>query len=96
MQVGGPGGPSSLYNPDFKNFAPRVAFAYDPTGKGTTVLSRRIGHVLRCILAGHVSRSHSVQLHLLSGTGLHRNRSSADYVLRARPLGPITAGRRSS
>ncbi len=38
LQVGAPGGPSSLYNKDFNNFAPRVAFAYDLTGKGTTVL----------------------------------------------------------
>ncbi len=38
LQVGGPGGPSSLYNKDFNNFAPRLSFAYDLTGKGTTVL----------------------------------------------------------
>jgi hypothetical protein len=38
LQVGSPGGPSSLYNPDYKNVAPRVAFAYDVTGKGKTVL----------------------------------------------------------
>jgi hypothetical protein len=37
-QVGGPGGPSKLYQPDWKNFAPRVALAWDPTGKGMTVL----------------------------------------------------------
>ncbi len=28
-QVGAGGGPSSLYNKDYNNFAPRVAFAYD-------------------------------------------------------------------
>ena len=38
LQVGGPGGPSSLYNKDYNNFAPRVAFAYDLTSKGTTVI----------------------------------------------------------
>jgi hypothetical protein len=37
-QVGSPGGPSSLYNPDYRNVAPRVAFAYDVTGKGKTVV----------------------------------------------------------
>jgi carboxypeptidase family protein len=38
LQVGSPGGPSQLYNPDYKNVAPRVAFAYDLTGKQKTVL----------------------------------------------------------
>jgi hypothetical protein len=38
LQVGSPGGPSRLYNPDYNNFAPRVGFAYDMTGKGQTVL----------------------------------------------------------
>ena len=37
VQVGS-GGPSNLYNPDYNNFAPRVAFAYDVTGKGRTVV----------------------------------------------------------
>jgi hypothetical protein len=38
LQVGSPGGPGSLYNPDYNNFAPRVALAYDLTGKGHTVV----------------------------------------------------------
>jgi hypothetical protein len=37
-QVGAAGGPSSLYNPDYKNFAPRFGFAYDVFGKGMTVI----------------------------------------------------------
>ncbi|HZE27161.1 MAG TPA: TonB-dependent receptor [Terriglobales bacterium] len=37
-QVGTSGGPSNLYNPDYNNFAPRVAFAYDLTGGGKTVI----------------------------------------------------------
>ncbi len=38
VQVGSPGGPGELYNPDYNNFAPRLAFAYDLTGKGKTVI----------------------------------------------------------
>ena len=38
VQVGSSGGPSKLYNPDYNNFAPRIAFAYDVTGKGKTVI----------------------------------------------------------
>ena len=38
VQVGSAGGPDKLYNPDYNNFAPRAAFAYDLTGRGKTVL----------------------------------------------------------
>ena len=38
VQVGSSGGPSTLYNPDYNNFAPRIAFAYDVTGKAKTVI----------------------------------------------------------
>ena len=38
VQVGTSGGRSNLYNPDYNNFAPRIAFAYDTTGKGKTVI----------------------------------------------------------
>ncbi|HYL14538.1 MAG TPA: TonB-dependent receptor [Terriglobales bacterium] len=38
VQVGGSGGPSNLYEPDYNNFAPRFGFAYDVTGKGKTVV----------------------------------------------------------
>jgi hypothetical protein len=38
VQVGSPGGPGSLYNPDYNNFAPRIGLAYDFTGKGQTVV----------------------------------------------------------
>jgi Carboxypeptidase regulatory-like domain/TonB-dependent Receptor Plug Domain len=38
LQVGSPGGPSGLYNPDYNNFAPRIGMAYDFTGKGQTVI----------------------------------------------------------
>ncbi len=38
VRVGTSGGPSNLYEPDYNNFAPRLAFAYDITGKGKTVI----------------------------------------------------------
>src|SRR6202041_1908755 len=38
VQVGSPGGPGSLYDSDYNNFAPRIGIAYDVTGKGKTVI----------------------------------------------------------
>jgi hypothetical protein len=38
VQIGSPGGPSGLYNPDYHGFAPRIGVAYDVTGKGETVV----------------------------------------------------------
>jgi len=39
----GTNGLSSLYQPDYRNFAPRVSVAYDLTGKGTTVIRSGAG-----------------------------------------------------
>jgi hypothetical protein len=39
----GTNGLSSLYHPDYRNFAPRVSVAYDLTGKGTTVIRSGAG-----------------------------------------------------
>ena len=42
IQVG-PGGLSNLYNPDHKDFSPRVSIAWDATGKGKTVVRAGYG-----------------------------------------------------
>jgi len=41
-QVGQPG-LSKLYDPDYKNFAPRISYSWDPLGKGRTVLRGGFG-----------------------------------------------------
>jgi hypothetical protein len=38
VPIGKAGGPSTLYNPDHNNFAPRLSVAYDLTGRGRTVV----------------------------------------------------------
>src|SRR5271157_2206329 len=43
VQVGGNGGPSSLYNKDYNNFGPRVSLAYDMFGDGRTVVRAGYG-----------------------------------------------------
>jgi carboxypeptidase family protein len=38
VQQGSPSVGNTIYKPDYKNFSPRLGFAYDVTGKGTTVI----------------------------------------------------------
>ncbi len=45
----GRNGVSGPYNPDHKNFAPRLGFAWDATGKGNTVLRGGVGLVYETI-----------------------------------------------
>ena len=45
----GKNGVSGPYNPDHKNFAPRLGFAWDATGKGNTVLRGGVGLVYETI-----------------------------------------------
>ena len=92
VQVGAPGGPSSLYNPDYNNFAPRIAVRLRRDRQGDDGTSRRVRPVLRRLLAGHVPGPHSLQLHLLSRTCVHGRRRSADHLLPVRPADPIAAG----
>ncbi len=40
----------SLYNPDHKNFAPRLGLAWDLTGKGTTVIRAGGGVIFNTLL----------------------------------------------
>ncbi len=50
LYPGDPGVPGGLIPTDRKGFAPRVGFAWDPTGKSRLVSERRIRHLLRALL----------------------------------------------
>ncbi len=52
-QTVGPKG-AALYKPDYNNFAPRIGFSWDPTGRGTTVVRGGFGVFYNPQLAGAV------------------------------------------
>jgi hypothetical protein len=52
VQQGQPSVGPSLYKPDYKDFSPRVGFAWDVTGKGTTVVRGGASIIYSTITAG--------------------------------------------
>jgi len=51
----GPGGLSKLYNPDYKNFAPRASIAWDVFGTGKMVVRSGYGVFFDAFFPGYVS-----------------------------------------
>ena len=49
----GVGGVNSIFNPDHRDFAPRLGFAWDVTGKGTTVVRGGAGIVYSTFTVGN-------------------------------------------
>ncbi|HEV2200952.1 MAG TPA: carboxypeptidase regulatory-like domain-containing protein [Bryobacteraceae bacterium] len=65
VQQGDPGVGSTLYHTDYKDFSPRLGFAWDVTGKGTTVV-RGGGSIMYSVLP---SGRFTTQLALQDSTG---------------------------
>jgi outer membrane receptor protein involved in Fe transport len=89
-QVGQPG-LSSLYNPDKKDFAPRISAAWDVTGKGKTVIRAGFGMFYDAfsqdMVLGHLPYAP------FFGPGPAYNNAGPDPILSTGAIGgPIVAG----
>ena len=68
--------PIKLYDKDYNNFAPRLAFAYDVTGKGKTVIRGGWGLFYDAFSQDIFLGPPALELRLLSRSGLSRFRAA--------------------
>ncbi len=61
VQPGLPGAPPTLYKPDHKNFSPRVGFAWDLTGRGTTVVRGGASVIYSTFMAAYFLAQNGLQ-----------------------------------
>jgi len=61
VQQGQPGVGSSLWKPDYGNWSPRVGFAYDLTGKGTTVIRGGASMIYSTLVAANFMNQQGFQ-----------------------------------